>query len=113
MTTQTKNTQYFRITAYHPTENLSAIFDSFGFYEKLWQFSSHLIAKGFQVIEVSAFEKFLDGNFTKSEPEPDKLILRAHHTGRPEATSFEHNGVTYPAVKVANKIYIPDKGRRV
>ncbi len=42
---------YFRITAYHPAENLSAIFDSNGYFEKLWQFSAYLIQKGFKIIE--------------------------------------------------------------
>ena len=45
---------YFRITAYHPAENVCAIFDSNGRFEKLWQFSSYLIQKGFKIIEVGA-----------------------------------------------------------
>ena len=28
---------YFRITAYHPTKNICAVFDSNGRFEKLWQ----------------------------------------------------------------------------
>ena len=43
---------YFRITAYHPTENLSVIMDSNGLFEKLWQFSSFMVSKGFKIIEV-------------------------------------------------------------
>ena len=35
-------TNYFRITAYHPEQDLSAIFDSNGYFEKLWQFSAYL-----------------------------------------------------------------------
>ena len=50
---------YFRITAYHPTENISAVLDSFGKFDKLWKFSSFLITKGFKIIEVSADDKFL------------------------------------------------------
>ena len=49
---------YFRITAYHPAENVCAIFDSNGRFEKLWQFSSYLIQKGFKIIEVGADDKF-------------------------------------------------------
>lgn len=41
---------YFRITAYHPEQDLSAIFDSNGCFEKLWQFSAYLIQKGFKII---------------------------------------------------------------
>ena len=40
---------YFRITAYHPEQDLSAIFDSNGYFEKLWQFSAYLIQKGFKI----------------------------------------------------------------
>ena len=29
---------YFRITAYHPDKDISAILDSYGKFEKLWQF---------------------------------------------------------------------------
>ena len=52
---------YFRITAYHPAENLSVIFDSNGYFEKLWQFSAYLIQKGFKIIEVGNEEKFDEG----------------------------------------------------
>ena len=106
------NTNYFRITAYHPAEDISVIFDSFGMYEKLWQFSSFMLQKGFQVIEVSSAEKFLDGNITKAEPLPDNLILRANHTGKPENVTHEHNGITYHAVQVEGKIYIPDREKK-
>ncbi|MCL2061184.1 MAG: hypothetical protein FWH03_00970 [Firmicutes bacterium] len=105
-------TNYYRVTVYHPTEDLSVIFDSFGKYEKLWQFSSFFINKGFSVLEVSSADKFLDGNITKTKPCPDNLILRANQTGKPEYTTYEHNGTVYHAVKVENKIYIPDRDKR-
>ena len=41
---------YFRITAYHPQENISLILDSNGRFEKLWEFSAHLLQKGFKII---------------------------------------------------------------
>ncbi|MCL2797716.1 MAG: hypothetical protein FWD58_06655 [Firmicutes bacterium] len=107
------NTKYFRVVAYHPAENLTVIMDSNGMYEKLWQFSSFLIGKGFQVLEVSGDDKFLDGNIAKCEPVPDNLILRATLTGKPESTTYEHNGVTYHAVKVREKIYVPDRTKVV
>jgi hypothetical protein len=107
------NTQYYRITAYHPTESISVIMDSNGKYEKLWQFSSELLQKGFKILEVSSDEKFLDGNIIKTELEPNKIILRATASGKPENTTHLLNGVTYHAVKVGEKIYIPDKDKRV
>jgi len=105
--------QYFRITAYHPAEDLSVIFDTNGLYEKLWQFSSFLVCKGFEVIEVSNADRFLDGNITRAEQDKTSLILRAHKTGRPETTTFEHKDINYRAVRVADKIYIPDRDKRV
>lgn len=74
---------YFRITAYHPAENLSAIFDSNGYFEKLWQFSAYLIQKGFKIIEVGNEEKFDFGDLPKASPEPDKIILRCCDSNMP------------------------------
>ena len=56
---------YFRITAYHPARNICAVFDSNGRFEKLWQFSSYLVQKGFKIVEVGGVDKFLDGYFPK------------------------------------------------
>jgi len=103
------NTQYFRLVAYHKEENLTAILDSNGMYEKLWQFSSFFLQKGFEILEISSSDKFLDGNIDKCEVVPDNIILRETLTGRPEKTLFLHNGVNYHAIKVKDKIYIPDK----
>lgn len=104
-------TQYYRVTVYHLAEDLSVIFDSNGMYEKLWQFSSFMLSKGFEIIEVSSDETFLNGNITKSET-TDKLILRSTCAGRPEYTTYELNGTTYRAVKVRDKIYIPDRAKK-
>lgn len=73
---------YFRITAYHPARNICAVFDSNGRFEKLWQFSSYLVQKGFKIVEVGGDDKFLDGDFPKVH-ESDKLILRACGRGTP------------------------------
>ena len=100
---------YFRITAYHPAENISAILDSFGKFDKLWKFSSFLITKGFKIIEVSADDKFLDGDLPRIQADSEHIILRACANGHPQALSYEINGKTYRAVQVRNKIYIPDK----
>ena len=74
---------YFRITAYHPVGNLSAIFDSNGYFEKLWQFSAFLIQKGFKIIEVGNEEKFDFGNLPKASHAPDKIILRCCDSNMP------------------------------
>ena len=58
---------YFRITAYHPAKNICAIFDSNGRFEKLWQFSSCLVQKGFKIVEVGNAEKQKALRSSKSE----------------------------------------------
>ena len=100
---------YYRITAHNPQENLTGIFDSNGMFEKLWQFSSYLMGRGFKIIEVSDEDKFLDGNFDRAEPEPDKFFIRAYAEGQPEKTTTEIDGKVYPAIKVGDMIYVPDR----
>ena len=87
---------YFRITAYHPAKNICAIFDSNGRFEKLWQFSSYLVQKGFKIVEVGADDTFLDGNIPKA-PAGNYLILRACAKGKPalNGDSIEVNGKHY------------------
>ena len=74
---------YFRITAYHPARNICAVFDSNGRFEKLWQFSSYLVQKGFKIVEVGGADKFLDGDFPKVS-EGNQLVVRACGKGTPE-----------------------------
>ena len=75
---------YFRITAYHPTENLSVIMDSNGLFEKLWQFSSFMVSKGFKIIEVGGEDKFIEGDMPKAERDAVHIILRACKSGQPD-----------------------------
>jgi hypothetical protein len=105
------NTQYFRVTAYYPTENFSVIMDNYGMHEKLWQLSSDLIKKGFKIIEVSDATKFLDVNITRAELDANKFILRAQASGEPERIIHLLDGVEHHAIKVDGKIYIPDKDK--
>ena len=92
---------YFRITVYYPEKNVSAIIDSNGKFEKLWQLSSFLIQKGFKVLEIGNDENFSVGNILKAEPNTEKLILRACDSSKPD-----YNGSN---VSVKNKYYIPEK----
>ena len=43
---------HFRITAYNKEKDYSIIIESKGMFEKLWQFSSHLVQKGLTILEV-------------------------------------------------------------
>ena len=75
---------YFRITAYHPTEDISVIMDSNGMFEKLWQFSAFMVSKGFKIIEVGGEDKFDFGDMDRAEPDSNKVILRACGKGEPQ-----------------------------
>ena len=100
---------YYRITAYHPEKNIYIIIDSFGLFEKKWQFSADLIKRGFKILEISDDTQFLDGNIERLTKEyPDKFILRANADGKPVYFDKTVSGITYTVVKVSNKIYIPN-----
>ncbi len=94
-------TNYFRVTAYHESENISVIIDSNGYFGEIWELSAFMIQKGFKVLEVSDSSKFLDGNIERSEVVKDSLILRACSKGKPT-----YNG---KAVEVEGKFYTPEK----
>lgn len=100
---------YFRITAYHPIENLSAIFDTNGMFNKIWEFSAFLISKGFKILQVGDDTQFLDINIEKAEAIPDKIILRATSKGKPSYIEYTLNGKIYRAVQVEDKQYIPER----
>lgn len=100
---------YYRITAYNPDKDFSIIMDSYGLFEKKWQFSADLIKRGFKILEISDDTQFLDGNIERlTEPEPKKFVLRAGVEGKPEYLEQTIAGTTYKAVKVGDKIYIPN-----
>lgn len=107
------NNNYFRITAYYPEDNFSFIIDSNGKFEKLWQFSAYLISKGIKVIEASKQEQMLDINIEPAPQDNEHIILRANADDKPENITYELNGITYKAIKVGDKIYIPDKGNMI
>ena len=53
-------------------------------FEKLWQFSSFMVSKGFKIIEVGGEDKFDDGDMPKAEYDNVHVILRACKSGKPE-----------------------------
>ena len=101
---------YYRITGYLKEDNTSFIVDSNGKFEKLWEFSSYLIKKGVDVLEVGRLENMIDINIEPINEDTNNMILRANEDGKPEYTEQIIDGKTYKAIKVADKIYIPDKG---
>lgn len=100
---------YYRITGYCEKDDFCFIMDSYGLFEKKWQFSADLRQKGLRIIEVSDDTQFLDGNISRLTEETDKYVLRANAKGRPEYIDKTIDGVTYKAVKVGNRYYIPEK----
>lgn len=93
-------TNYFRITAYHPQKDISVIMDSNGKFEKLWQFSSFFVKKGFKLIAIGDDRKFLDGDLAKVEVSRDKIFLRACAKGMPmqDGNRIEVNGEGYEMI---------------
>ena len=91
---------YFRITAYHPAKNISAVFDSNGMFEKLWQLSAYLVGKGFKILAVGGEEKFSDGDMPKAEYDNVHIILRACKSGEPEikGNRITVEGKTYTTI---------------
>ena len=104
---------YFRITGYNEKEDFCFIIDCYGLCEKLWQFSSALIGKGLKVLEVGSDEKFIDINIPKAQIDAEHFILRANAKGKPENITQEIDGTKYLAIKVADRIYIPDKTKTI
>ena len=97
---------YYRITAYHKEKDISIIMDSYGLFEKKWQFSADLIRRGFDIIEVSDDTQFLDGNIDRlKEQRPNKLILRATACGRPKTTIENVGGRNIKKIEVNLKFY--------
>jgi hypothetical protein len=98
---------YYRITGYDPETDIGFIADSNGKFEKLWEFSAYLVSKGMKILEVGNDTKFSDGNIERIKPNA-KLVLRATAKGKPDYITQSLNGTPHKAVKVNDKIYIPD-----
>ena len=43
---------YYRIKGYDPKHDFTFILDSYGMFEKKWQFSSFLIQRGLKVLDI-------------------------------------------------------------
>ena len=96
---------YFRITAYYPKEDISAILDTNGKYEELWEFSAFLVSKGFKIIEVCEGEQIIDATFPLIKNPTSKIHLRAIGKGKPEIQELEYESRKCKAITVFDKIY--------
>ena len=106
-------TNYFRITGYWPENDCCFIMDSNGMFDLIWQFSSYLVSKGIKIIAVSKEENMIDINIDKVEQDKEHIFLRANTDGKPEEITQVVNGITYKALKVADKMYIPNIENRI
>ena len=97
---------HFRITAYNKEKDYSIIIESKGMFEKLWQFSSHLVNKGLEILEVGHVKDQISVNLTKSDIHGDKMILKAIASGKPKYDTQVLDDRTRKVIKINNKIYI-------
>ena len=73
---------YFRITAYHPETDISVIVDSYGKFEKLWEFSAYLVAKGFKILEVGKDDYIIDAGYDRVKTPSKKVLLMGYGKGK-------------------------------
>lgn len=91
---------YYRITAYHPETNISVILDSYGRFEKLWQFSAFLVARKFKIIAVDKAENISFGNIEKANYDDKNILIRAYGKGE--------ISIIRGVIHLSDKQYIPN-----
>ena len=96
---------YFRITAYHPEKDISVILDSNGMFEKLWQFSSYLVQKGFKILEVGANENIIESTFPTLKEVSNKIMLRGIDRGQPRIETTTYQERSCKAIMLYDKVY--------
>ena len=96
---------YFRITAYYPEKDFSVILDSNGKFEKLWQFSSYLVQKGFKILEVGTGENLVEGTLPKVPEVSKKVLLRGINKGKPEIQEVTYQERPCKAITLYDKVY--------
>lgn len=94
---------YFRITAYNPTHDISFIIDNVGQFDEIWKFSAALVAKKCKILEVSHFNQMDAGNIPQATPYGDNYILRACMKGKIK----KENGV----INIHSRYYAPNMGK--
>ena len=96
---------YFRITAYHPEKDISVILDSNGRFEKLWQFSSYLVQKGFKILEVGKDENIIDAGYKRVEKVSNKIYLMGFAQGKPCIENVNYQNRPCKSIAVNNMAY--------
>ena len=102
---------YFRITGYYVDGDCSFIADSYGKFEKLWQFSSYLLKQGIKIIEVNHYEDLKDLNVGTIKENTKEFFLRAVKKGQPTYSEQEIDGITHKIIDINGRCYIPNYKR--
>ena len=91
MNTDMNLDEYYRMLAYLPNEDLTVILDTYGKFNKLWQFSVYMRELGFEIIEVSRGSNLIQCNFTNTctNTKSNKIYLRGLAQGKPEISDVE------------------------
>ena len=75
--------KYFRIVCYSPELDVTMILDSYGRYEKKWQFSAELLKFGLKILEVSELEETFDSKIEPlDKPMSHGFTLRGYVKGK-------------------------------
>lgn len=97
---------YFRITAYNPENNIGFIADSYGKFEKIWQFSSYLIQHGCKIIEVNNSDNFLNyKNLPLLTEQSDKIIIGQNYYPSNRRRTNELSSTSDRRQKLSNRSY--------
>lgn len=96
---------YFRITVYNPKHDFSAILDTYGKYNEIWEFSAYLVSKGFKIIEVGANENLIEGSFKAITEQSNKIFVRGVARGRPIIQNVTYDNRPCKAISVYDKAY--------
>ena len=67
---------YFRVTIYDKTNNISAILDSNGAFDKLWQYSAYLVSKGLKILDACKIEDTQNTNIIPVNKVSKHILLR-------------------------------------
>ena len=96
---------YFRITAYHPETDISVIVDSYGKFEKLWEFSAYLVSKGFKILEVGKDDYIIDAGYDRVKTPSNKVLLMGYGKGKADIQDVNYQDRPCKAIAVHNMAY--------
>ena len=74
-------------------------------FEKLWQFSSYLVQKGFKILEVGANENIIESTFLAVKEVSNKIMLRAIDKGKLEIQEITYQDRLCKAITLYDKVY--------